>query len=84
MHGKPVIGTNHGGIPEIVHEGENGHLVPQGDIRCLALALLDILTDEEKARTMGLKGYQMAIRDFGWEAATTKLLESYGVLPDLA
>ncbi len=33
MHAKPLVGTFHGGIPEIVRQGENGLLVPPGDPR---------------------------------------------------
>ena len=37
--GTPVIGANIGSIPEIVHEGETGHLFPVGDPDGLAEAV---------------------------------------------
>src|SRR5262249_10540369 len=37
--GTPVLATNVGGIPEIVVDGENGLLVPQGDAGALAAAI---------------------------------------------
>jgi len=37
--GKPVVGCNVGGIPEIIRDGENGLLVPPGDADALTDAI---------------------------------------------
>jgi glycosyltransferase involved in cell wall biosynthesis len=44
--GTPVVATAVGGIPEVVHDGENGLLVPTGDERALAAAVRRIIADE--------------------------------------
>ncbi len=44
--GKPVISTRVGALPEIVHDGENGLLVPPGDPAALAAAI-ERLADRE-------------------------------------
>jgi glycosyltransferase involved in cell wall biosynthesis len=77
MHGKPLIGTSHGGIPEIVEDGENGLLVPPGDPKALSLALREIFTNPEMARNMGEAALSRAKARFSWEKATDALLESY-------
>jgi glycosyltransferase involved in cell wall biosynthesis len=77
MHAKPLIGTRHGGIPEIVKQGENGVLVPPGDPTSLAEAMAEILANEDQAREMGERGFQMAKSRFNWERATNTLLETY-------
>ena len=77
MHAKPLIGTNHGGIPEIIREGCNGLLVPEGSPRKLADAIFRILSDEKMASAMGRKAFEIANSNFGWKAATERLLESY-------
>jgi glycosyltransferase involved in cell wall biosynthesis len=42
---KPVIASAVGGIPEVVHHGENGYLTPPGDARALREILLQCLAD---------------------------------------
>lgn len=43
--GKPVIGARRGGIPEMIHDGENGWLIEPTDVDALA-KLLRILASE--------------------------------------
>ena len=43
--GRPVIGSTGGGIPDAVHDEENGLLVPVGDDRALADAIVRFCTD---------------------------------------
>ena len=45
--GRPVIGSTGGGIPDAVHDEENGLLVPVGDTRALTFALVRFCTDAE-------------------------------------
>jgi glycosyltransferase involved in cell wall biosynthesis len=42
--GRPVISTFVAGIPELVHPGKNGWLVPAGDVTALADAMKEALT----------------------------------------
>jgi glycosyltransferase involved in cell wall biosynthesis len=41
--GRPVISTYVAGIPELVRPGENGWLVPAGNVEALAAALRELL-----------------------------------------
>ncbi len=77
MHAKPLIGTRHGGIPEIVKQGENGLLVPPGDPTSLGGAMTEILSNVALAREMGETSLRMARSRFSWERATDVLVESY-------
>jgi glycosyltransferase involved in cell wall biosynthesis len=43
--GTPVVSTAVGGVPEVVHDGENGLLVPANDVEALATALRSMLED---------------------------------------
>jgi len=77
MYGKPLVGTNHGGIPEVIADGENGFLVPEHDPPKLADTILELLRNNELAENMGQSAIKMARTKFTWEAATDRLLESY-------
>jgi glycosyltransferase involved in cell wall biosynthesis len=44
--GTPVIATAVGGVPEVVRDGENGLLVPPGDVDALAAAIDRLVHDD--------------------------------------
>ena len=50
---RPVVGTDVGGIADLVREGENGLLVPPQDPDALAEALVRILSDRGLAESLG-------------------------------
>ncbi|MCC6264696.1 MAG: glycosyltransferase family 4 protein [Bryobacterales bacterium] len=62
--GVPVVGSDIGGIPHIVHDGENGFLFPCGDAKALEAKLRLLLSNPELANGMGRKGRAMAEREF--------------------
>ena len=51
--GKPVVASRVGGLPEYVHDGETGLLVPPADANALADALIRLLTDDGLRTRMG-------------------------------
>ncbi len=61
----PTLAYDVGGLPESVHHGENGYLVPLNDIEALgkAFAIMSEKTIEEK-RELGLKGLALAKKNF--------------------
>ena len=54
--GKPIVATDATGSVDIVKDGENGVLVPRGDIRGIANAIVRLLSDPARAKAMGLAG----------------------------
>jgi glycosyltransferase involved in cell wall biosynthesis len=62
--GLPVVATKVGGTSEAVLEGETGLLVPAGDPRALADALLRVCRDATLARTLGAAGRARAHQHF--------------------
>ena len=63
----PVIGTNVGGIPELIRDGVDGFIVPTDDSNALALAISKILTDKALATRMGQSGATKVGEKLTWE-----------------
>ena len=76
-HGKPVIGARAGGIRAVIEDGEDGLLVPFGDVKALSRAMAKLLTHEEMARIMGERGREKVQRTHTWERVCDRVLESY-------
>lgn len=61
--GVPVVGTRVGGVPEMMHEGETGLLVPLFDIPALTEAIERLLMDPDLRRLMGRAGRKFCLED---------------------
>lgn len=62
--GTPVVTTQIAGIPELVRDGETGHLCPPGDADALARAIAAVLDDPDRARALAARGRAIVERDF--------------------
>lgn len=51
--GLPIVAASHGGLPEIVRDGETGLLVTPGDPAALARALRSLADDPQRRAAMG-------------------------------
>lgn len=51
--GKPVIGSNIGGIPELVKEGETGYLFPPGNSNVLRDKIQQVILNRQDVSEMG-------------------------------
>jgi glycosyltransferase involved in cell wall biosynthesis len=54
-HGRPVVATATGGIPEWLVDGETGVLVEPGDARALTEALAGLLADPDRCARLGAR-----------------------------
>jgi glycosyltransferase involved in cell wall biosynthesis len=64
---RPVVASAVSSIPEIVVEGETGHLVPPDDAEALAEAIGDLLEHPARASAMGAAGRELALAEFSVE-----------------
>ena len=62
--GAPVIGTNVGGLPEVVQSGETGVLCGVGDVEGMADGALSLLKDEAKWKRFSAAAVEDARRRF--------------------
>lgn len=76
----PCVVTNIRGCREAVEHGRNGLLVPVGNVQALADAIIELLTDEEKARRMGEEGRRMALERFDERVVFNKVKAEYARL----
>jgi len=58
--GLPVVAADGMALPELVHDGVNGFLVPPNDPRAMATAMSDILCHSELAARMGKASLSIA------------------------
>jgi glycosyltransferase involved in cell wall biosynthesis len=76
--GRPIVATDVPGCREVVRHEENGLLVPVGDSKALAAALLRLIRDAELRKSMGRKGRALVEKEFSLEKVindTCKLYE---------
>lgn len=74
-HGRPVVCSAVGGIPDVVDEGETGFLVPPGDPRALAQALDRLIADPQLATRMGEAGRKLVDGRFSWPELARRIEE---------
>jgi starch synthase len=86
-----VVATATGGIPEVVVDGVTGRLVPIEQatdgtgtplnpdqyVADFAAALIEVVSDPERAAEMGRAGRQRAIEHFSWESIAERTVELY-------
>ena len=73
----PVIATEVGGLPEVVLSGENGYLLPVGDVAAMAEACLELLRDDDLRRRFGAAGRRWAVETFSEQKALALYRETY-------
>jgi len=75
--GVPVIGSNIGGIPDIIKNEINGLLVPPGDPEALASAIMKILNNPELAEKFAQEGLRTVQERFSWDKISDQFIEIY-------
>lgn len=75
--GLPVIGTDHGGIPELVEDGINGYLVPEHDPEAIAAALTRLASEPDRWAEMGSAGRARVASRYGMEGVIERTITAY-------
>jgi glycosyltransferase involved in cell wall biosynthesis len=75
--GTPVVASRVGGLTDVVADGETGFLLPQKNPEALALAIENILTNEEVAREMSLKARERFKRMFSSQSIADRFVQLY-------
>ena len=75
--GLPVIGTLHGGIPELVEDNVSGFLVPERDETAIAQKLIYLIEHPEIWQQMGLSGRKKVETHYDTDKLNSELVELY-------
>jgi glycosyltransferase involved in cell wall biosynthesis len=78
--GLPVVASAHGGVTEVVSDGETGVLVPPGDAWALAVALRGLADDPDRARRLGAAGARRVAERFSRARMLAEIQELYARL----
>lgn len=75
--GLPVIGTQHGGIPELIEDGVSGFLVPERDADAIAKKLIYLIEHPEQWPQMGKAGRAYVEQHYETNKLNDELVEVY-------
>jgi glycosyltransferase involved in cell wall biosynthesis len=75
--GVPVVASDIGGLGELVRSGEDGLLVPAGDVEALANAIIRLLSDQELQEKMRVAALERCQQDLNWSNIALQTLQVY-------
>lgn len=74
--GRPVIGSDRGGIPEMLDDGDRGLVYGATDLDALVAALLELQDDPQRAARLGREGYRYATDELDPERYRRRVVEA--------
>lgn len=75
--GKPALSSNVGGVADMITDGENGFLVEPSDEAAFADRLDSLFSSAALCATMGLRGREIALRNFTPAAVARQTVDAY-------
>jgi glycosyltransferase involved in cell wall biosynthesis len=76
LYEKPVIGAQAWGMADVIRDGDDGVLVPFGDVPALAQAIAELVNHPERRERLGRCGAARVHANYTWE-------QRYAVVRDL-
>jgi colanic acid/amylovoran biosynthesis glycosyltransferase len=78
--GLPVVSTVHGGIPELIEDDVTGYLVPEGDVRALAVRLAHLSRDSTSSRRVSTAARKLIVQRHDIEKLNDRLVRHFEAL----
>lgn len=80
-YAKAVVGSDKGGIPELIQNGEFGLVYPAEDVEKLSVSLKEMYDTPDLAKDMGMKAKKWSDKNFSYKIFYKNLMNIYsGVL----
>ncbi|MBC8078313.1 MAG: glycosyltransferase family 4 protein, partial [Chloroflexales bacterium] len=77
IHGKPIVASDTGGIPDKVFPDRNGYLVEPGNVSELAARIQQALQSREHWERWGAESIRIVRSTFDWPIVARKTLDLY-------
>ena len=75
-HGRCVVATRVGGLPDAIEDEVTGLLVPPGDVGALRSALVRALDDRVLRERLGAAAREHVRTELSWERWTTAMVDA--------
>lgn len=76
-YGVPIVSTKVGGIPKIVHDGENGYCCNAGDVKSMSTSIVKMLTIHDLLNNMSKESYRIVKNAYSLESHIKLIKETY-------
>ncbi len=76
-YGLPIVSTNVGGIPKIVHDSENGFCCEAGDVNAMANGIVRMLSTRKMLESMSKESFRIAKDGYSLESHLKSIEELY-------
>ena len=76
----PIVSSHVSAIPEFIHSGVHGTLVPEADVDALGAAIQQLATDPERRRAYAEAAFERLSRDFAMQPGLDRLYARLDVL----
>lgn len=73
----PIVASAVGGLPEVIHHGDNGLLVPPGDETQFVDSVVHVIHHPEEGRRLGLAARHFMEHDYSLTAALQRVEQTY-------
>lgn len=80
--GVPCIGTDVGGLPEVIEDGKTGFICPLGDIKEISLKAIELLNDKELHEQFAVASVEAVYSKFSAERIVKEYEQLYFKLLD--
>jgi len=75
--GLPVIGSDVGGIPDIIEDNKTGIMISEKDISGISGAILKLIENENYLEKLSIQGYDIVRDRFSWKKISKLYLNVY-------